>query len=150
MSERGRLLGVDYGTVRVGIAVCDIDRRIASPLLQHQRRTEEQDAIFFRALVERERAAGMVVGLPISLNGTEGPKALEARTFGQWLAKVTSLPIFFWDERFTSVLAEEALRGAGLTHKKRRDRRDQVAAQIVLQSYLDAGCPPENPLAPQS
>lgn len=83
----------------------------------------------------------VVVGLPVHLDGREGAKAAEARTFGRWLAEVTGLPVVFWDERFTTVEAEAALWEAGLTHARRKERRDRVAAQILLQGYLDAGCP---------
>jgi putative Holliday junction resolvase len=92
-------------------------------------------------LVENENIGLIVVGLPIHLSGQEGEKAKEAREFGQWLGNVTGLTIVFWDERFTTVEAEGHLLSAGLTRKARRDRRDRVAAQILLQSYLDAGCP---------
>jgi putative Holliday junction resolvase len=88
------------------------------------------------------------VGLPVHLDGREGSKALEARRFGQWLGEVTNLPIVFWDERFTTVEAEGYLWSAGLTHKRRKARRDQVAAQIMLQSFLDAGCPGEQTPGP--
>jgi putative Holliday junction resolvase len=90
----------------------------------------------------------VVVGLPVHLDGREGVKAVEARAFGRWLAEVTDLPVVFWDERFTTVEAESALWSAGLTHKKRRARRDRVAAQIMLQAYLDAGCPAETAPGP--
>jgi putative Holliday junction resolvase len=84
-----------------------------------------------------------VVGLPVHTDGREGTKAAEARAFGAWLGEVTGLPVVFWDERFTTVEAESALWQAGLTHKKRKERRDRVAAQLMLQAYLDAGCPGE-------
>jgi len=143
MTAKGRLLGVDYGTVRVGLAVSDPDRIIASPLATYARRNPEADARFFRELVQTESIVGLVVGLPVHLSGREGQKANEARAFGQWLAGVTSLPLVFYDERFTTVQAESALWQAGLTHKRRKDRRDRVAAQMLLQVYLNAGCPPE-------
>jgi putative Holliday junction resolvase len=136
---------VDYGTVRVGLAVSDPDRKIAFPLEVRQRQGAEADAAFFRALAEREEVGGLVVGLPVHNDGTEGQKALEARRYGAWLAEVTGLPVAFYDERFTTVQAEAALWQAGLTHKKRKERRDRVAAQMLLQAYLDAGCPPEEP-----
>ncbi len=82
-----------------------------------------------------------MIGLPVHLNGAEGAKAAAARAFGAWLAETTGLPATFWDERYTTVEAESALWAAGLTHKRRRARRDKVAAQILLQAYLDAGCP---------
>jgi putative transcription antitermination factor YqgF len=81
--------------------------------------------------------AGIVVGLPMHTDGREGVKALEARDYGQWLAGVTGLPVEFADERFTTVHAESALWNAGLTHRKRKDRRDRVAAQIMLQVFLN-------------
>jgi putative Holliday junction resolvase len=137
-----RLLGVDYGSVRVGLAVSDPDRKIAFPLTTYARRGRDQDAAYFRGLVGEEEVGGLVVGLPVHTDGREGQKAAEARAFGGWLGEVTGLPVVFWDERFTTVEAESALWQAGLTHKKRKQRRDRVAAQILLQAYLDAGCPP--------
>jgi putative Holliday junction resolvase len=130
--------------VRVGLAISDADRRFAFPLEVRTRTSREQDAAYFRALVEREEVGGLVVGLPIHLNGHEGQKAVEARAFGAWLAQVVGLPVVFYDERFTTVQAESALWGAGLTHQRRKERRDKVAAQILLQTYLEAGCPPES------
>jgi putative Holliday junction resolvase len=138
-----RLLGIDYGSVRIGLAVCDVDRRIASPLATYRRQRPEQDAVYFRNLVEHEGVGQLIVGLPVHLSGQEGSKAREARTFGRWLQETTGLQVIFWDERFTTVEAEAALWGAGLTHQRRKSRRDRVAAQIMLQSYLDAGCPGE-------
>jgi len=145
VSGRTRLLGVDYGQVRVGLAISDSERRIASPFATYERRNKEQDAAYFREVVTAEEIAEIVVGLPLHLDGREGQKAREARAFGQWLAETIGLPVVFWDERFSTVEAESALWEAGLTHKRRKDRRDRVAAQIFLQSYLDAGCPGEQP-----
>ncbi len=150
MSAPTRLLGVDYGTVRVGLSISDAERRLASPLAVRVRGTPERDATYFRALVEEEQVGGLVIGLPVHLNGREGQKAREARAFGAWLAEKTGLPLVFWDERFSTVEAESALWQAGLTHKQRKARRDRVAAQILLQAYLDAGCPPESPPGPLS
>ncbi len=143
MSGNTRLLGVDYGKVRVGLAVSDPDRKIAFPLTTYERRGPDKDAAYFRNVVAEEAIGGLVVGLPVHLNGREGEKAAEARAYGAWLTEITVLPVVFWDERFTTVEAETALWNAGLTHKKRKARRDRVAAQILLQAYLDAGCPPE-------
>ena len=137
----GRLLGVDYGEVRVGLAVSDPDRKIAFPLAIYTRQGRERDAVYFRAVVKEEAVFGLVIGLPVHMSGDEGEKAAAARTFGAWLVETTGLPATFWDERFTTVEAEAALWAAGLTHKQRKARRDKVAAQILLQAYLDAGCP---------
>ena len=140
MTAGSRLLGVDYGNVRIGLAVSNADRTIASPLATYTRRSSERDAHYFKDLVEREAIGQILVGLPVHLDGHEGKKAAEARTFGQWLGEITALPVRFWDERFTTVEAERHLWSAGLSHKRRRARRDQVAAQVLLQSFIDAGC----------
>jgi putative Holliday junction resolvase len=136
-----RLLGIDHGSVRIGLAVSDPDRKIAFPLAIYRRRNLEADAAYFVAVVQEQEIAQLVVGLPVHLSGEEGQKARESRAFGQWLHAATGLTVRFWDERFTTVQAESALWDAGLTHKKRKERRDKVAAQMLLQAYLDAGCP---------
>ena len=139
----GRLLGVDFGTVRIGLAITDADRVIASPLEIRERQGPDRDAAYFKALVEREQVGGLVVGLPLHTTGREGTKADEARAFGKWLGEETGLPVVFADERFSTAFAESALWAAGLTHKKRKARRDAVAAQVMLQAFIEAGCPPE-------
>lgn len=146
----GRLVGVDYGHVRVGLAVCDPDRLVASPHDTYTRRDLASDADFFSNLAKREAAVGFVVGLAISLNGTEGPKAAECRAFGGWLRGVTGLPVEFHDERFTSAIADDHMRGAKLSPKDRKAKRDRVAAQLILQAFLNAGCPPGPPPPPPS
>src|SRR5262249_47637278 len=140
-----RLLGVDYGSVRIGLAVSDAERRIASPLATYQRRGREDDADYFHQLVHEEAIGQIVVGLPVHLSGREGQKAAEARDFGKWLEETTGLPVVFLDEgRFSRVEGEQHLQSAGRTSKRRKARRDRVAAQILLQSYLEAGCPAEH------
>jgi putative Holliday junction resolvase len=134
---KGRLLGIDTGAKRVGLAISDPDRIIASPLTTLERQTAESDAQFFRDTIARENVVGLIVGLPVHTDGREGVKAREARAYGDWLAQVTGLPVEYADERFTTVHAESALWDAGLTHRRRKDRRDRVAAQIMLQAYLD-------------
>lgn len=145
MSLRTKVLGVDYGAVRVGLAVSDPDRKFAFPLEVRQRRGRDEDASFFRALVEREEIGAVVVGLPVHLDGRESKESEQARAYAAWLAEVTGLAVSHYDERFTSVQAEGALWDAGLTHGKRKQRRDKVAAQMMLQAYLDAGCPADAP-----
>jgi putative Holliday junction resolvase len=137
----GRLLGVDYGVKRVGLAVSDPDRLIASPLATYARIDTNRDAAYFRKLVAAEKITEIIVGLPVHTDGREGMKAEEARDYGCWLSKTTDLPTRFWDERFSTAQAESALWNAGLTHRKRKNRRDSVAAQMILQSYIEAGCP---------
>ena len=140
---RGALLGIDYGTVRVGVAVCDVDRIVASPLDTYTRKSESADATYFRKIIAEHKIVGVVVGLPLHAGGDESNTSRDARLYGAWLTSVTGLPVVYWDERLTTWLAEEALLGAKLSHAKRKDRRDRVAAQMILQGYLDAKCPPE-------
>lgn len=137
-AESGRVAGVDYGTVRLGIALSDAGRTIASPYENYTRRGPEQDAARFRRLVDEEGVTLFVVGLPIHLDGGESQKSVEARAFGRWLGEVTGVPVEFFDERFTSVEAEDSLLSADLTRKKRKKRRDMLAAQIILASYLES------------
>ena len=135
----GRLLGVDFGTVRVGLAVSDPDRLIASPFETYARKDAKADAAYFQRVVASEKIVGLVVGLPLHTGGEEGIKAREAREYGAWLAEATGLAVVFWDERCTTAAAEDALWDAGLSHKKRKERRDRVAAQLILQGYLENG-----------
>jgi putative Holliday junction resolvase len=132
-----RLLGVDHGQVRIGLAVSDPDGKIASPLATYQRQRRDQDAAYFQALVKDEEIGQIILGLPIHADGREGCKATEVRAFGSWLEEIIGLPVIYWDERFTTVEAEAHLWSAGLTHKARKARRDRVSAQIILRSYLD-------------
>lgn len=143
MSKRTKLLGIDYGAVRVGLAVSDPERKFSFPHQIRQRQDRDADAAYFRALVEEEQIGSLVVGLPVHNSGLESNESIAARAYGAWLAEVTGLPVTFYDERFTTVLAESALWDAGLTHRQRKSRRDKVAAQIMLQTYIDAGCPTE-------
>jgi len=134
-----RIAGIDYGDVRIGVAVADPAVGIASPLANYTRVGREADAAWFCRLAQQERIARFVVGLPVHLDGRESPKSREARAFGAWLGEVTGVPVEFFDERFTSHEAEEHLIAAGLTRQQRRARLDKLAAQILLTAYLEAG-----------
>lgn len=135
----GRVAGIDFGTVRIGIALSDAQRTIASPYENYTRRGPEADARRMRRLVEEEDVRLFVVGLPIHLDGRESRKSLEARAFGDWLAEATGVPVEFFDERFTSSEAEQLLLGADMTSRRRKKRLDMVAAQIFLAAYLESG-----------
>ncbi|MDR3233936.1 MAG: Holliday junction resolvase RuvX [Planctomycetaceae bacterium] len=136
----GKVAGIDYGTVRIGIAVSDADRVLASPYETYIRKTPQRDAEYFRQLVSEERITQFVVGLPLHLSGDISPKAAETLQFGRWIKNITGIRVDYYDERYTSVEAERLLRNAGLTNKKRKDRRDKLAAQILLTAYLEGGC----------
>lgn len=135
---KGRLLGIDYGTKRVGVAVSDVFQQIASPLHNYTRVTRRTDEWFFRNLVEEYEAAGFVVGLPVHMSGDESQKSGEARKYAAWLTKITSLPVEFQDERYSSSRAEALLMQAQMTTKQRKARVDKLAAQILLQEFLDS------------
>jgi putative holliday junction resolvase len=136
--RRGRLLGLDFGTRRVGLAVSDEEQRLAVPLETYSRRAAADDARHLKSVIGDYRIIGVVVGLPLHMGGEEGQKAGEARRFGLWAQTVTGLPVAFWDERLTTSLADEHLAAANVNPKKRKLLRDKIAAQIMLQSYLDS------------
>ncbi len=136
--ERGRLLGLDYGTKRIGLALSNLDQTIATPHETYERRDEAQDARHIARTVQEYSVVGLVVGLPVHMSGDEGEKAREARAFGAWAAGATKLPVTFTDERYTTAQADEHLFVAQVSPKKRRALRDMLAAQILLQAFLDS------------
>jgi putative Holliday junction resolvase len=134
-----RIAGIDFGTVRIGIALADMEIGIAGPYENYTRRSAALDGEYFRALTREERIERFVVGLPVHLSGAESQKSTEARAFGKWLAELTAVPVEYFDERFTSSEADELLSARKLTKKQRQARRDQLAAQIMLSAYLESG-----------
>ncbi len=134
----GVLLGIDYGTRRIGISVSDMYQQFSSPLHNYQRQNAQADQRFFRRLVEEYRPVGLVVGLPIHLSGDESEKSREARSFAGWLSDVLSLPVALQDERFSTAQAAHFLADAELTRRQRKERLDKLAAQVLLQAYLDS------------
>lgn len=136
--SQGRLAGVDYGTVRIGIAISDAGQTIASPLENYNRRNQRLDDAFFIDLVQQESVVGFVVGLPVHSSGDESKKSKEARRFGERLSQVTGVPVVWFDERYTSAHASQLLQSAGFTRKKRKSRLDKIAAQILLAAYLES------------
>ncbi len=135
----GRVAGIDYGTVRIGIALSDPRRTIASPYENYTRRDPTADAARFRRLAADEGVTLFVVGLPVHLDGSESAKSVEARRFAEWLAETTGVPVELFDERFSSSQAEQLLLDADMPRKARKKRMDKLAAQIVLAAYLDSG-----------
>lgn len=141
MSEvprEGRLAGIDYGTVRIGIAITDSGQVLASPYENYNRRTIEKDAEYFRKLATQEKIVTFVVGLPVHMSGDSSRMSTEATEFGQWLAKTTGVPVVWFDERFTSSIANQMLAEGNLTKKKRKKRLDMLAAQILLASFMES------------
>ena len=134
----GRVAGIDLGTVRIGIAVSDARRSIASPYENYTRGDSQADSQRFQRLVREEDITLFVIGLPIHLSGSESKKSTEARRFGEWLLETTGIPVRYHDERMTSAQAETLLQSAELTSKKRKKRKDMLAAQLILSSFLES------------
>ena len=125
------------GTKQLGVAVSNPDQTIASPVENYTRQGLQADTRFLRRLVEEYRPLGIIVGLPVHMSGDEGGKAREARDFGSWIVEITGLPVRYADERFSSFAAEQHLLAAELSKKKRKARLDMLAAQGILQGYLE-------------
>jgi len=140
--ETGRLAGVDYGTVRIGIALCDPSRKWTSPLETYTRRNEWMDQKYFEKIAKENQIQGWVVGLPIHCDGRESQKSGEAREFALWLNHVTDCPVRFVDERYTTALANRMLRDSELTYKKRKKQVDKIAAHFILETYLESARQP--------
>lgn len=148
--ERGRLLGIDYGTRRIGVAVTDVFQEISSPLHNYNCSSDVADAQFFRKLCEEYEVAGLIFGLPVHMSGDESKKSKEARQFAAWLGKVVGRPIDFHDERYSSVQAESMLLQADLNSRQRKSRIDKLAAQIILQGWMDRRTAEKSPSESQS
>lgn len=142
-------LGIDHGAKRIGLAVGDSRTAIASPLATIKARGRADDDV--RGIVQNTRnydIDAFVVGLPLNMDGTEGQQARLTRRFGNELARATGIPVHYWDERLSTNTARELIRPAELARKKRKDCLDSVAAQVILQSFLDtraAGRTDHNP-----
>jgi putative Holliday junction resolvase len=136
--EKGRLIGIDFGEKRIGLAICDRSRRLATPYGIYERRSEKLDAEYFRSLVAQEGIVGFVVGLPIHADGQESRQSSQARQFGEWLERITGCPVCFIDERYTSQQADSLMRQLRLTLAQKKKRRDMIAAQIILSTYLES------------
>lgn len=136
LPESGCLLGIDFGTKRIGVAYCDALQIVATPLHNYNRGTLKDDEQFFLAAIKEYSAVGAVVGLPVHISGDESRKSKEAKRFAAWLTRRTSVPVAFQDERYSSVQAEAHLAATGVPQKRRKDSVDMVAAQIILNDFL--------------
>lgn len=135
----GRVLGLDLGDARIGVAISDDDRRLAVPVgTIHTGAPADLKAI--AGLVTEHAATAVVVGLPLSLSGKRGPAAVKAEAFAEALLSALGIPVELQDERLSTVEAERALREAGVSGKRRRRQVDEVAATVILQAWLDARC----------
>ncbi|UFW45898.1 MULTISPECIES: Holliday junction resolvase RuvX [Bradyrhizobium] len=135
--ERGALVGLDLGTKTIGVAVSDPDRRLATGVETIQRKQFKQDAARLLAIAAERKAAGFVLGLPINMDGSEGPRAQSTRAFARNLAGLTALPIGLWDERLSTAAVERELIGMDVSRAKRAEVIDEHAAIFILQGALD-------------
>jgi len=134
---RGALIGLDLGTKTIGVAVSDPDRRLATGVTTIARTTFTADAKELLALAGERTATGFVLGLPVNMDGSEGPRAQSTRAFARNFAKLTDLPIALWDERLSTAAVERELIAADVSRKKRAAVIDQHAAAFILQGALD-------------
>jgi len=132
-----RLIGIDAGTKTLGLALSDVNRSIASPLETIKKTKFTADAARLLDLCTEHRVAGLVLGLPINLDGSEGPRAQSTRAMARNLNKLSQLPILLWDERLTTAEAERMLIAADQSRKRRAEVIDKLAATIILQNALD-------------
>jgi putative Holliday junction resolvase len=135
--ERGALVGLDLGTKTIGVAVSDPDRRLATGVETIQRKQFKQDAARLLAIAAERKAAGSVLGLPINMDGSEGPRAQSTRAIARNLAGLTALPIGLWDERLSTAAVERELIGMDVSRAKRAEVIDEHAAIFILQGALD-------------
>lgn len=137
IAARGALIGLDLGSKTIGVAASDPDRRLATGVETIARTTFSADAARLIALAAERKAAGFVLGLPINMDGSEGPRAQSTRAFARNLSRLTELPIGLWDERLSTAAVERDLIDADVSRKKRAQVIDQHAAAYILQGALD-------------
>ena len=137
IGAHGRLIGLDLGTKTIGVALSDVGRTVASGLETIRRRKFTLDAERLDALIAEHAAAGLVLGLPINLDGTEGPHAQSTRAFARNLTARLARPILLWDERLSTQAAERVLLEADQSRRRRAQVIDKMAATLILQGALD-------------
>lgn len=131
------LAGLDLGTKTIGVAVSDALQMVATPLETIKRRKFTLDAQDLLAIIQHRGIGGIILGLPLNMDGSEGPRVQATRAFARNLERLTPLPIGFWDERLSTVAAERALLEADTSRKRRAEVIDHVAAGVILQGLLD-------------
>ena len=137
LSPKTRLAGLDLGAKTIGIAVSDFGLSMAFPLHTIRRTRFGKDSEELLKVCAREKIGGLVLGLPVNMNGTEGPRAQATRAFLRNLVQLTDIPVALWDERLSTYAAEQAMIEANMSRKKRAERIDAAAAAVILQGALD-------------
>lgn len=131
------IAGLDLGTKTIGLAISDLSRSLASPRPVIKRRKFTLDAIDLLTALKRDQVGAVVIGLPVNMDGSEGPRVQATRAFVRNMTEKTDLPFVFWDERLSTVAAERALIEMDVSRKKRAERIDSAAASFILQGALD-------------
>lgn len=131
------VLGLDLGTKTIGVAVSDITRQIASPIATIARKKFTEDARLLLALAQERKVGLIVLGLPLNMDGSEGPRVQSTRAFARNLEKLTPIPITYWDERLSTAAVERMLIGADASRARRAEVVDKLAAAYILQAALD-------------
>ncbi|MCZ8172512.1 MAG: Holliday junction resolvase RuvX [Novosphingobium sp.] len=134
----GALLGLDLGTQTIGTAFCDAGWRFASPGKTLKRGKFGADRQALAALVAERAIKGVVIGLPLNMDGSEGPRSQSSRAYARNVAEALTLPVLLWDERWSTASAESALIAQDMSRAKRADRIDAAAAAVILQAAIDA------------
>ena len=137
-TQHGRVLGLDYGSRRIGVAVSDPLGLTVQPLRSIRREGDRKDVAAIGHLAAELGVTSVVLGLPLLLNGDEGPAAVRARAFGERLSAETSLPVTMWDERLTTAQSERHLIASGVRREERKEIRDSLSALFLLQSALES------------
>ena len=137
LAARARLMGLDLGTKTIGLALSDVERRIATPLETIKRVKFTPDVSRIKDLVERYEVGGLVFGLPLNMDGTEGPRSQATRAFVRNLKPLLPLPVLYWDERMSTMVVTRTLLDADASRAKRADAVDKMAAAYILQGALD-------------
>ncbi len=137
LAPKGRLIGVDLGDKTIGLAISDVERRLASPLTTLRRGPFQRDAEALTAIFSEYEIAGIVLGLPLGLDGRDGPRAQSTRAFARNLSSKTDLPIVYWDERFSTAAVARALIANDVSRARRAQVIDKMAAAYILQGALD-------------
>lgn len=131
------IAGLDLGTQTIGVAVSDLGWRLANPRPVIRRKKFTLDAEALLALLQKDAVGGIVIGLPVNMDGSEGPRAQATRAFVRNMGPKTEIPFVYWDERLSTVAAERALIDMDVSRKKRAERIDSAAASFILQGALD-------------
>jgi putative Holliday junction resolvase len=143
LPKGARLLGIDLGTKTIGLALSDVERRIATPLETLKRTKFTPDADAIRRVVDRFGVGGLVVGLPLNMDGTEGPRSQATRAFVRNLKPLVKIPVAFWDERLSTMAVTRTLMDADASRDRRGALVDKMAAAYILQGALDRASPGE-------